>query len=191
MKTNVWAAGLALAGVGALASGCAEPRTEYVPVYRVQPAYVGQPGYPPPAPPPNSGPGVAPAGPTEAWQQPAAAPVPMPAQPAPPPRPLSRRHRSRRRPRSKSFPPLRIPIMSGCQAIMPGTAAGYGLAVDGWSGPGPLRFGWAAIGHGTATAMFGSAAAGASRATPAVTRLTGDTGEAALRTATGLPLSLT
>ncbi len=85
MKTNVWAAGLALAGVGALASGCAEPRTEYVPVYRVQPAYVGQPGYPPPAPPPNSGPGVAPAGPTEAWQQPAAAPVPMPAQPAPPP----------------------------------------------------------------------------------------------------------
>src|ERR1035437_8541587 len=83
MKANVWTASLTLAGVGVLATGCVERRVEYVPVYRVQPAYVGQPAYPPPPqPPPNSGPGAAP---TADWQQAPPAPTPMPAQPAPPP----------------------------------------------------------------------------------------------------------
>jgi hypothetical protein len=84
MKTNVWTAGLTLAGVAALATGCAERRVEYVPVYRVQPAYVGQPAYPPPAPPPaNSVTGAPPAAPTADWQQAQAAP-PVVAPAAPP-----------------------------------------------------------------------------------------------------------
>src|ERR1039458_1774583 len=82
MKVNVWTAGLTLAGVGVLVTGCVERRVEYVPVYRVQPAYVGQPAYPPP-PPPNSGAGVAPAAPTADWQQSQAAAGPGPAQPPP------------------------------------------------------------------------------------------------------------
>ena len=81
MKTNMWTASLTLAGIAALTTGCAERRVEYVPVYRVQPAYVAQPAYPPPAqPPPNSGIGAAP---TADWQQPPPAPAPMPAQPPP------------------------------------------------------------------------------------------------------------
>jgi len=81
MKANLWTAGLALAGVGALATGCVERQVEYVPVYRVQPAYAGQPAYPPPAqPPPNSGAGAAPAAPTADWQQPPPAPGAVQAQ---------------------------------------------------------------------------------------------------------------
>ena len=84
MNTNIWTASLTLAGVGALATGCAERRVEYVPVYHVQPAYAGQPAYPPPAqPPPNSGVGAAPAAPTADWQQPPPAPAPVPTQPPP------------------------------------------------------------------------------------------------------------
>ena len=84
IKANVWTAGLTLAGIGIMATGCVERRVEYVPVYHVQPAYAGQPAYPPP-PPPNNVTGVAPAAPTADWQQAQAAPVPVPAQPAPPP----------------------------------------------------------------------------------------------------------
>lgn len=83
MKTNVWTAGLTLAGIGALATGCVQRQVEYVPVYHVEPAYAGQPAYPPPAqPPPN---GVAGAAPTADWQQPPPAPAPVPGQAAPPP----------------------------------------------------------------------------------------------------------
>ena len=85
MKTNVWTAGLTLAGIGVLVTGCVQRQVEYVPVYHVQPAYAGQPAYPPPPqPPPNGVTGAAPAPPTAEWQQPQAAPVPMPAQAAPP-----------------------------------------------------------------------------------------------------------
>ena len=85
MKTNVWTAGLTLAGIGVLATGCVQRQVEYVPVYHVQPAYAGQPAYPPPPqPPPNGVTGAAPAPPTAEWQQPQAAPVNMPAQAAPP-----------------------------------------------------------------------------------------------------------
>lgn len=85
MKANLWTAGLALAGIGALATGCVERQVEYVPVYRVQPAYAGQPATPPPTqPPPNSGTGVAPAAPTANWQQPPPVQPPMQAQAAPP-----------------------------------------------------------------------------------------------------------
>lgn len=80
MNTNVWTASLTLAGVAALASGCAERQVAYVPVYHTQPVYVVQPAYPPSAqPPPVSGTGVAPAAPTADWQ----APTPVPAQPPP------------------------------------------------------------------------------------------------------------
>ena len=92
VKANVWTASLTLAGVGIMATGCVERRVEYVPVYRVQPAYVSQPGYPPPvvyqaqpAPaqsPPNTG---AAGAPTADWQPAQAAPAPAPAQAAPPP----------------------------------------------------------------------------------------------------------
>jgi hypothetical protein len=75
MKVNVWTAGLALAGVGALATGCAERQVEYVPVYRVQPAYAGQPANPPPGQPaPNNMTGAPSAAPTADWQQPAPTP---------------------------------------------------------------------------------------------------------------------
>ena len=81
MPTNIWTASLTLAGVAALATGCAERRVEYVPVYHVQPAYAGQPVYaPPPQPPPNSVTGAAP---TADWQQPPPAPAPVPMQPPP------------------------------------------------------------------------------------------------------------
>lgn len=80
MNTNVWTASLTLAGVAALASGCAERQVAYLPVYHTQPVYVVQPAYPPSAqPPPVSGTGVAPAAPTADWQ----APTPVPAQPLP------------------------------------------------------------------------------------------------------------
>ena len=81
MKTNIWTTSLTLAGVAALAAGCAERRVEYVPVYRVEPAYAGQPAYPPPAPPPSVG--VTNAAPTADWQQPAPAAAPVPTQPPP------------------------------------------------------------------------------------------------------------
>src|ERR1035441_10414684 len=84
IKANVWTAGLTLAGIGIMVSGCVERRVEYVPVYHVQPAYAGQPAYAPP-PPSNSVTGVAPAVPTADWQQTQATPVPVPAHGAPPP----------------------------------------------------------------------------------------------------------
>jgi hypothetical protein len=81
-RGNVWTAILTLAGFGILATGCVERQVEYVPVYRVQPVYAGQPAYLPPPPPPAG----APAAPTADWQQPPPAPAPVPAQAAPPPK---------------------------------------------------------------------------------------------------------
>ena len=86
MNTKAWMTSLALAGLAALVTGCAEPQTTYVPVYHVQPAYVVQQPYPPPVAyqvqpvPPQ------PAGPTGDWQAPPAAPAPVPAQASPPQR---------------------------------------------------------------------------------------------------------
>jgi hypothetical protein len=84
MNIRAGTASLALAGVAALVSGCAEPQTTYVPVYHTGPAYVVQQPYPPPVTyQVQPAPSAAPAAPTAEWQAPAAAPVPVPAQPPP------------------------------------------------------------------------------------------------------------
>ena len=94
MNSKVWTAISTLAAVAALVSGCAGPKTTYVPVYYGQPAYVVQQPYPPPVayqglPIPAQGPVTVwapgqPAAPTADWQ----APAPVPAQ-APPPQPVA------------------------------------------------------------------------------------------------------
>jgi hypothetical protein len=72
---------------------------------------------------------------------------------------LPRRHLRRNRKSSRS---PRRPIMSGRLAIGLGMAAGYGSGAAISRGHIQVPSGWAAIGADTATAMSGSAAAGAS-----------------------------
>src|ERR1019366_9319594 len=56
--------------------------------------------------------------------------------------------------------------MCGRQAIIPGTAAGYGLEAAMSFGPDQPPSGWVAIGGDMAAAMCGSAAAGGSEIHP-------------------------
>ena len=98
LNSRVWTASATLVAVAASVSGCAEPRTAYVPVYHGPPAYVVRQPYPPPVayqglPAPAQAPFTAgapgqPALPTADWQAPAAAPAPVPAQ-APPVQPAA------------------------------------------------------------------------------------------------------
>ncbi|MCX6924311.1 MAG: YXWGXW repeat-containing protein [Verrucomicrobia bacterium] len=99
VDTKAWIGSLALVGLAALITGCAEPQTSYVPVYHVQPTYVVQQPYPPtvvyavqPAPPqPVAGsvPIANPAAPTTDWQPPPAPPAPAQVQAPPPPPPAA------------------------------------------------------------------------------------------------------